>query len=410
MYKILTFLLLLGLFLNSQAQDDKEYKKKVLEQTEIDLLYSYYKQDGDHSAVTGGKGTEEITNHAPIMIVSTPLSDDEVLTVEGGVDYYTSASSSMINPFDGKSSNGKFEYSGASEKDARAHLDVTYEKSNDSRTKTWGLMAGLSNEYDYTSFNLGASLNKSFNDNNTEFGAKVRAYIDNWKILYPSEFRGNDSFVKLDKSNRNSYSLSLSLAQILSRNLQVVFMTDLVYQTGLLSTPYQRVYFSDKPITTQQNFELAHDIERLPDTRFKLPIGMRLSYYVNDIFTVRTFYRFYTDDWGLSAHTASIEVPIKLNRNFMFYPTYRYHTQTGVDYFAAKGEHLSTEKYYTSDYDLSDISSHQVGFGFRYEPVYSIMKFGSKLKMKSIDFRYNNYKRSDDLKADIVSLAIKFTL
>lgn len=48
----------------SQEKDSTEvkYKKRVLETIEVDFLMSYYKQDGIHSAVSGGRGMEELTN------------------------------------------------------------------------------------------------------------------------------------------------------------------------------------------------------------------------------------------------------------------------------------------------------------------------------------------------------------
>jgi hypothetical protein len=71
---------------------------------------------------------------------------------------------------------------------------------------------------------------------------------------------------------------------------------DLVQQDGLLSTPFPRVYFSDIADSFIENFQLADDIERLPDSRLKIAVGGRLNYYINETFVVRTFYRYYTDD------------------------------------------------------------------------------------------------------------------
>jgi hypothetical protein len=38
------------------------YKKRVLENTEIDILTSFYTQDGKNAAVTGGIGTEKLND------------------------------------------------------------------------------------------------------------------------------------------------------------------------------------------------------------------------------------------------------------------------------------------------------------------------------------------------------------
>jgi Protein of unknown function (DUF3570). len=52
---------------------------------------------------------------------------------------------------------------------------------------------------------------------------------------------------------------------VVNKELQVSLLADIGYQTGLLGTAYQRVYFSDKGT---QSFS-----EKLPDHRFKLPMA-----------------------------------------------------------------------------------------------------------------------------------------
>ena len=84
----------------SQGVDSvKVYKKRVLESTEVELLMSLYNQDGSHSPVNGGIGTEKLVDGTPTIVISTPLNDNDVLTIDAGISAYTSASSSNINPF-----------------------------------------------------------------------------------------------------------------------------------------------------------------------------------------------------------------------------------------------------------------------------------------------------------------------
>jgi len=154
---------------------------------------------------------------------------------------------------------------------------------------------------------------------------------------------------------------------------------------------------------------LADDIERLPDNRLKIPIGFRLHYYLNEVFTVRTYYRYYFDDWGIRSNTASIEVPIKISSKFTVYPSYRFYNQTEADYFAPYDKHLSTDQFYTSDYDLSKFSANQYGFGISYTDIFSSAHIW-KLGLKSIDFRYNNYQRNTGLSANYFGLGFKFIM
>ena len=139
----------------------------------------------------------------------------------------------------------------------------------------------------------------------------------------------------------------------------------------------------------------------------KLPIGTRVNYYINDWIIARGYYRYYTDDWGLTAHTASIELPVKIAQSLTIYPMYRFYTQSAVKYFAPHDTHYSYEEYYTSDYDLSSFDSHQYGFGIGYTDIFQNLKIWA-FGLKNIDFRYNHYSRSDSLEADIFTFGLKF--
>jgi len=93
------------------------------------------------------------------------------------------------------------------------------------------------------------------------------------------------------------------------------------------------------------DFQLADDIERLPDARTKIALGGRLNWYLSERFVLRTSYRYYFDDWGINSHTATVELPIKLSDKFTIYPSYRYYNQTAADYFAPYEAHLSTDEF-----------------------------------------------------------------
>lgn len=201
--------------------------------------------------------------------------------------------------------------------------------------------------------------------------------------------------------------MGFGFSQILNKKLQGSLALDFVKQEGLLSTPFQRVYFRDIEDSFIENFHLAEDIERLPDSRFKIAAGGRLNYYINETFILRTYYRYYYDDWGIKSHTLSFEIPIKITDKFTLYPSYRFYNQTAADYFAAYNQHLSTSDYYTSDYDLSKYSANQFGFGVSYTDIFSKLHLW-KLGLKTIDLKYHKYDRDSGLSASIISGGLKF--
>lgn len=438
--KKLKYLITLSVLLTTvvgiaQEQDsNKVYKKRVLETAEVDFLTSYYSQDGDNAAVSGGIGTEELTDFTGTFIVSIPLNDDDVLTIDAGVSAYTSASSSNVNPFDGSGTVDPYQASsGASSSDLWANLTGNYSHSSDDRNDIWSAKVSVSSEYDYFSMGIGGSYSKLFNEKNTEVSVSFNLFFDTWNAIYPYELRPfatgkdgiNDSFFQdntitgnpnynpifneFDNESRNSYSLGLGFSQILSKNLQGSLSIDLIQQKGLLSTPFQRVYFSDVADSFIENFQLGDAIEQLPDSRFKIAIGGRLNWYLSEIFTLRTFYRYYFDDWGISSHTASVEVPIKITDKFTLYPSYRFYNQTAADYFNSFETALSTNEFYTSDYDLSEYSANQFGGGVSYTDIFTkahIWLFG----LKSIDLKYYKYDRDTTFNSSIITAGFKFIM
>ena len=368
------------------------FKIKKLAESDASILFSYYEQDGSNAAVTGGRGTERLTDLTSKIIVNLALDEKNTISFDGGFDYYTSASTDNIDAF----------VSSASSKDLRVHGNIGYSRKAKNGW-SWGLKGGGSSEYDYQSLTFSAYVGKESKDGMRTFGLSGQAYIDRWSLIYPAELRGRN-WVTTDQ--RRSYSVSASFSQIINKRMQMSLTADIVTQSGLLGTPFHRVYFQD---------QAEARVENLPFNRLKIPVGIRFNYYVNDLMLVRAYYRYYWDDWGIQGHTASIEVPIKLNRFFSIYPYYRYHTQSASTFFKPFGEHTTDKRFYTSDYDLSNLSSHDIGGGLRYSPANGIGGFrlpgkkGRLLLLKEISLRYGHYTRTPNLKSNIVSFGMNFS-
>lgn len=475
----LGIIVLFPLGILAQKSDSTVFKKRALETTELSILTSFYTQDGKNAAVTGGIGSEQLNDYATNISVSIPIKQNGILSIDGTISAYTSASSSNLNPWSGASSGDDDDdddddkkkdtganigtpwaaSSGASRQDVWTNLNTSYSHYSEDRNTIYSGNASISNEYDYFSLGGGAGLVKLFNQKNTELGIKANVYLDNWRPEYPTEiktyienngnlnqdfFQGTDILDQngniinkfspnawkptqnklIDDKKRNTYSATISLSQIFSKTTQISIFSDIVYQTGWLANPMQRVYFADKanfyigkassiPFYTQERnkdvFQLADDIERLPSSRLKIPIGMRLNQYISENFVFRSYYRYYFDDWGIQGHTIDVELAIKIGQKFTLYPNYRFYTQTAADYFAPFEQHLSTEKFYTSDFDLSKYNASQVGLGFKYTDIFTkshIWKFG----LKSLTIDYNYYSRNTGLKSNIISLGADFII
>ena len=384
------------------AQGTADSSKIRLDDIEVSFISSYYEQDGQHSPVTGGIGTEQLTNVAPMVVIVYPTDSAKTINFDGGIDFYSSASSDNINnPF------GDVNHvSGASAKDQRAYFNLGYKVKNKKNNASKSISAGVSSEFDVQSLSLGGGLSKASKDDNFEVNLKAKYYFDNWKLIYPIELR-IPGVEYLTTNKRHSLNLSLTGASVINKRMTASLTSDFVFQSGLLSTPFHRVYFENSTEAV---------VEQLPGTRIKIPIGVRFNYFINDYVVLRSFYRFYWDNWGMTGHTVKVELPVKINQGLRIYPFYRYHMQSGVRYFSAFGTHQPLTEFYTSDFDLSGLTSQKLGLGLTVSPLFGIGRFkglvhSDRITMfKSIDLRYANYQRSDGLRANILTLGLNFKI
>lgn len=373
--------------------DSSKYQSRKLKIDEINLVSAYYHQDGNNSAVTGGIGTEKLSDFANTIDLQMSKFNKRgrknTFLFELGVDHYTSASSDKIDPST---------ISSASSADTRIYPSLNWTHSNEETGNSFGFTGSYSTEFDYQSMGAAFNLTRLSKDKNTQFDFKLQAFLDQWTVILPIELRtGNTGRggEQYDTAPRNSFSASFSLSQVISQKFQASLILEPSYQKGLLATKYQRDYFTDGSLRS----------ETLPDKRYKLPIGLRMNYFLDDRFVIRTFYRYYMDNWGIRAHTAELEIPVKINSFFSISPFYRYTNQVGTKYFAPYGQHSPSEQYFTSDYDLSTLTSDFYGAGIRFAPPKGV--FGWQ-RLNMLELRYGHYSRSTSLVSNIVSLNLKF--
>lgn len=372
---------------NNSGSDTTAYKPRKMKLEEVNFATSYYTQDGNNSAVTGGIGTEQLTDVATTINLNfvkyNKNNDKRSLNFELGVDVYSSASSDKIDPAT---------ISSASRSDQRIYPSINYRSENSAKRYSLGGGLSASSEFDYTSLGGNVYVSKTSKDKSREISATASAFFDTWRVILPVEYRSSSGY---GSSPRNSYNLGLLLSQVVSREFQFAVLADISYQDGLLGTSFHRVYFGDGSGT----------YEKLPSSRFKIPLGFRTSYFLGDRMVLRTFYRYYRDNWEMTSHTASLELVYKITPFISVSPSYRFYRQTEAEYFAGYREHSTGEEFYTSDYDLSGFNSDMFGVNARFSNLNG--KLGLD-KLNTLELRYSNYQRSTGLSSNIVSMVLTF--
>jgi len=152
---IALYLSIVSAFAQAKA-DSVEYKKRKLSVEEVNFVTSYYHQDGNNAAVTGGIGSEKLTDFATTFDIHLKRYDSKNrihdYTVELGIDTYTSASSDKVNPNT---------VSSASSQDVRVYPSVSWLRSDEKKGNAIGANFGVSSEYDYLSIGGGLSFYKT---------------------------------------------------------------------------------------------------------------------------------------------------------------------------------------------------------------------------------------------------------
>ncbi|MEO6522831.1 MAG: DUF3570 domain-containing protein [Mucilaginibacter sp.] len=394
---------------------DTGYNPRALRVDEINLVSSYYNQDGNHSPVTGGIGTEKVTdiaNGIDLKLVWNGNNQNKnTLSLGLGYDHHTSASAAFVNKSGASETGGSRIY---------PSVDWTIEKARTGNS--FGFGAYLSSEYNYQSLGADMHLSVKTKDKNGEFAVKLQAYLDQVKLIYPSEFipvtttvvngttvvttasgrvttsGGGSTKTKeanVPSSPRNTYTASLSYSQMINSRLQVMVLADVVGQDGYLSLPFHRVYYNTGKDT----------IEHLPSSRFKLPVGLRLNYFMGDNLIIRSYYRYYFDDWGTKSNTANLELAYKISPFFSISPFYRYYTQTAAKYFAPYGVHTVKDEYYTSNYAYAQFDSSFFGAGLRIAPPKGVLGWQN---LHDMEIRYGHYSQTTALASDVFSVSFSF--
>jgi hypothetical protein len=381
----------------ANQSDTSSNKDKSLE---IDLVYNHYLQNGNHSAVTGGKGTERLSVYAPSINLKFDQSK-RYLNFNFGTDIITSASTDNID----------FVKSSASLIDARTHANVGFGfKKNE---KSIGMGFGFSIESDYFSRQVSFNFKNAPNKKRMSWGVQANANLDDLRwgrlnpkykspqyLIYPSELRNIQWF---NNFKRNTFELKSKFEfKINSRNA-LGFFPELTHQNGLLSTPFHRVYFNDGSIK----------VENLPNNRSKLNLGFKWNTFLKTGQILKSEIDFFKDNFGVNAISAELTCVLPLGKDFEISPFSRYHIQSTSMYFKPFAEHNVDEMYYCSDYDLSAIHSIKIGFNLKILKFLSLKTSNNRSKViKSLSissFRYAYFLRNDGLNAHLFGIVISYT-
>lgn len=344
------------------------------------VRYTHFDQNGlgyqSQAGPVRGPGSEELTVEQPQLEVIAKQGDKITYRLWVPIDVITSASTEAIDKWPDA-------VSGASRVNEAGSLDLTTTYQSDHESSAF-LRAGFHVEAPFRSWNIGVGGARSFADDNAVVAASVNQVFDWFDTFYINgDRRGH--------ATRSSTNGNLSLTQLLSPTTVVHIDYGLTVQLGELGNTWNVV-----PLVDGTRGE-----ERLPSLRHRHAFVGRLAQWLPWDGALKGFYRFYADNWGLSAHTVEVELYQRIGPAFYLRANYRFHQQSGVSFFSIDAPLDAPVR--TADSDLAPFYAQTFGIKAALD-----LRFNRRIKDALIDFGYERYIRSNDLHASILTCSLGF--
>jgi hypothetical protein len=286
------------------------------------------------------------------------------------VDFVTAASPHSIAPPD--------VMSGASQKVVGGTIDwTTSYRAN--RATELSMRSGIHLEEPLRSWNSGLGVRRSFADEATVVSASVIETFD-WFDRFDIEGKRHGH------TERTGSTASIGVTQVLTPTTQANVNYGITVLAGTLGNTWNSV-----PLVTQ-----SRGAELLPSERVRHAVVGRASQFLPWNGALRLYYRFYADDWGIVAHSVEGQLMQRLFPFLYVKALYRYHTQTGPNFFTILAS--ASDDLRVADSDLAPLNSQTVGGRV-------VVDFPLALGLRALHWEagYERYVRSNDLRINIVT-------
>jgi len=185
-----------------------------------------------------------------------------------------------------------------------------------------------SEESDYRSIGLSWNQSIEFNQKNTVLNLGVSRNFDQ-----VTGFWLRNKTIWKDK---DTWDGLVGITQLLGPKTYLTANVSLGVADGYLTDPYKGVHFRyDFPVDGYNADPSAAVGEHRPDQRIKQVGYLGLTHFVTPLnASVDANYRLHHDDWGIWAHTATLQWHQKLGEKLLISPLARYHLQSAADFYA----------------------------------------------------------------------------
>ena len=190
-----------------------------------------------------------------------------------------------------------------------------------------------------------------------------------------------------ERLDRRGYSIGLT--QVLTRNMILAAGYEVLTDEGFLNNPYRSVRFADSTVPRGYSFES----EIYPRTRTSNAAAARIKYFLPWRGAAEGSYRFFTDTWGIQAHTAEIAYTHPAWRRWTFDGRVRYYRQDAADFYGDLFPRRAFANFLARDKELATFDSVTVGVGASYQFTIPRLRW---IEKSTVNARYDRLMISYD--------------
>jgi len=187
-------------------------------------------------------------------------------------------------------------------------------------------------------------------------------------------------------------NFKLGFSQILTKNALMGLDIETITDEGLLKNPYRQYRFVDPDDSTK----FKYTKEEYPETRTSTAVAMRAMYYLPYRASIKGEYRYFTDSWGINAHTYELLYVHPFGSHWTLEGRYRYYSQTQANFYKDLFSHEGAETFLARDKELSTFSDYTLGGGVTYTLGQGVISQVDKLKFTLLvdymKFTYDNFR------------------
>ncbi len=343
---------------------------------EIDTAMLYYSEDG------------RVSVFEPVISAKKEIDDDEFLTFKLIYDTLTGSTPYGAAPTDSVQTitnpSGNSNYTTAANE---LPLNSTFRDTRSSFSAGWSIPldrlkrvtmgANISKEYDFSSVGTSASYAVDSIDRNRTYSIGISYSSDKWdpiggknpELGYMIDGESSSPQNKGGTDTKANTDLILGLTQVINRSTIMQFNLGYSNSSGYLTDPYRYISIvgaDGRPLveTGAPTDAFPYRYEKRPDSRSRNTFFWRTVHHLTED-VINTSYRYFTDDWGINAHTLDFKYRYELGKGQYLQPHVRYYTQTAADFYVnslTAGEALPD--FASADYRLRDLVTTTVGLKY----------------------------------------------